>query len=236
MERLDELIGKAMGRAGYTTRLVRENKPLDIDEAVSIFAAIGTNICGHDYVVDKNNKFAIENTLKWLHCDESMECNIPDSKEHTQGDLTKGLYYGGFTGTGKTLITEIINVYSTICDITYRYGNDNVKLTFLHERSDAIVDAYVTDGTLKKYKDTRLLCIQDLGSETTEALYMGTRVNVLRTILEARGDMRNIITIVTSNLPMISKQIVEKYGQRVQSRLNQMCNYIILGGNDFRLR
>ena len=236
MERLEELIGKAMGRSGYATRLVRENIPLNLEEAVGIFTAIGTNLCGHEYVIDRFNRFAIENTLKWLHCDESMLCNMPEGKEQTKGDITKGLYYAGPTGTGKSLLTEIINVYSTICDIGYRYGNDTAKLTFLHERSDAIVDSYVSDGTLKKYKDSRLLCIQDLGSEATEALYMGTRVNVLRTILEARGDMRNIITIVTSNLPMQNKRIVERYGERVQSRLHSMFNYFAIGGSDYRTK
>jgi len=65
-------------------------------------------------------------------------------------------------------------------------------------------------------------------------LYMGNRINVMRRILEYRGDQSDQITLITSNLPYNSKKFVELYGDRVASRLNEMCNYFEITGKDRR--
>jgi DNA replication protein DnaC len=79
-----------------------------------------------------------------------------------------------------------------------------------------------------------MLCVDDFGSEPTESAYMGNRLEVMRCIIENRGDRRDRLTHIISNLPPGSKQLKEKYGDRVQSRLFEMCNYFELRGQDRR--
>ncbi len=52
--------------------------------------------------------------------------------------------------------------------------------------------------------------------------------------LEYRGDRTDQLTLITSNLPMNHKRFVERYDDRVASRLNEMCNYFEIKGKDRR--
>ncbi len=65
-------------------------------------------------------------------------------------------------------------------------------------------------------------------------MYMGNRLNVLRAILEYRGDRTDKITMISSNLPVQHKAFTDKYGDRVASRMCEMCNYYQLTGIDRR--
>ena len=88
------------------------------------------------------------------------------------------------------------------------------------------------EGDLTPWKEEISLCIQDLGNEPSEVMYMGNRRRVLRSVLEARGDMYDRLTLISSNFP--PERLGEVYGQRVASRIRQMCNPIYLGGSDRR--
>ena len=59
-------------------------------------------------------------------------------------------------------------------------------------------------------------------------------MNVLRAILEYRGDRSDQITLISSNIPMEHKMFTDKYGDRVASRMREMCNYFELTGQDRR--
>jgi DNA replication protein DnaC len=88
---------------------------------------------------------------------------------------------------------------------------------------------------LDKYKKMPILCNQDLGAELKESLHMGNRINVLKQLIEYRGDRQDLITLITSNYPIDSEFISVKYGDRVVSRLIEMCNYFELKGKDRRI-
>ena len=79
-----------------------------------------------------------------------------------------------------------------------------------------------------------MLGIQDLGCEPQESLYMGNRVDVVRQLIEYRGDKTDEITLITSNLKINGEKLVNRYGDRVASRLNEMCNYFEIKGKDRR--
>ena len=79
-----------------------------------------------------------------------------------------------------------------------------------------------------------ILGIHDMGAEPHESLYMGNRMNVMRHLLEYRGDQSEQMTLITSNLPMNHNKLVDRYDERVMSRLNGMCNYLMLNGKDRR--
>ena len=77
---------------------------------------------------------------------------------------------------------------------------DMCQIWWKEARADEIVAHYVTDTSIEPYKDAKILCIQDFGSEPLEAVSMGNRMNVLRYLLEWRGDHSDRLTLITSNL------------------------------------
>ena len=73
-----------------------------------------------------------------------------------------------------------------------------------------------------------------MGDDEPESVYMGNRISVMKSILSARGDRQDLITIITSNLPVGHELFKKRYGDRVQSRMYEMCNYFELKGIDRR--
>ena len=79
-----------------------------------------------------------------------------------------------------------------------------------------------------------MLGIQDFGQEPAESLYMGNRLDVIRQLVEYRGDCSDELTFITTNLKMGGEKLIQRYGDRVASRLNQMCNNLEIKGLDRR--
>jgi len=207
--------------------------PYSLKSALQAVIEIG-RLRNPKFVIDDDNVFTYVNMIRWVHGDEEMQCLNPTTKEIIRGRLNAGIYIAGNTGTGKSWVLEIISEYSKI---------DNVKLAMLdtirplrwnNYRTDSICDEYTESGLITKYKEMGIVGFQDLGSEQQEALYMGNRVNVMRKILEHRGDFPNKITLITSNLPITHPKLTEAYGERVSSRLIEMCNYFEIKGTDRR--
>ena len=48
------------------------------------------------------------------------------------------------------------------------------------------------------------------------------------------GRRTDQLTLITSNLPMNHKRFIDRYEDRVSSRLNEMCNYFEIKGKDRR--
>ena len=101
-------------------------------------------------------------------------------------------------------------------------------------RADEVCREWACIGDIQKFKTISILAIQDLGQEQQETLYMGNRMNVLKQLLEYRGDQDGQLTLITSNLKLSGKKLEELYGDRVQSRLFEMCNYFEIKGKDRR--
>jgi DNA replication protein DnaC len=178
---------------------------------------------------------AYENIAKWVVGDPSMRCLNPETRMWEKGDLTKGIYLAGRTGCGKTWALEIFAFLASAHNIRYKaYGKD-LPLALQDFRADEITTDFLAQGDTSLYTEgTKVLVINDLGTEPEETLYMGNRVNVLRQILEKRADNPARLTLITSNIPMGDKAVAARYGDRVASRLRQMCNYIEITGNDKR--
>ena len=79
------------------------------------------------------------------------------------------------------------------------------------------------------------LIIDDLGCEPVETVIYGTRFNVLADVIQKRYDrFPRFKTHFTTNLT--KKEILSRYGERVFSRLNEMCCFIALTGKDRRMK
>lgn len=207
----------------------------DIDNAMKIVEAIGKSR-NPAFVIDDENRFAFENFIKWAHCDTSMKCLDPVSGQVIPGRLKRGIYIAGNTGTGKTWCMEIMLAYIQAIGIKVLWHTDNDPrpLYWRTIRADGLCDVWAESGNIQQYKTAPMLAIQDLGNEPPETLYMGNRLDVVRYVIEYRGDMHAEMTFITSNLRMGGEILKDRYGDRVSSRLQEMCNYLVIKGKDRR--
>ena len=138
-------------------------------------------------------------------------------------DLEKGILLSGPVGCGKTtLMTLMRNV-----------AQQNNK--FILKTCRDISFEFIKDGyqTIQKYSngnnsqhEYRNYCFDDLGVETN-LKYYGNECNVMAEILLSRYDMfisNKKFTHITTNLS--ATEIEAAYGNRVRSRLREMCNLI----------
>ena len=207
----------------------------DVAEALKIVEAIGKSR-NPKFVIDDENRFTYENFIKWCHCDPTMQCLNPETRDVVPGRLKRGIYIAGNTGTGKSWCLEIMQAYCTAWGFKVQFIDDITprSLWWRITRADAICDSFVESGDIHTLKKLPMLGIQDLGSEPQESLYMGNRVDVVRQLIEHRGDKTDEMTLITSNLKINGEKLVNRYGDRVASRLVEMCNYFEIKGKDRR--
>ena len=138
-------------------------------------------------------------------------------------DLEKGILLSGPVGCGKTtLITLMRNVA--------QLNNKFILKTCRDISFEFIKDGY---QTIQKYSngnnsqsEYRNYCFDDLGVETN-LKYYGNECNVMAEILLSRYDIfisNKKFTHITTNLS--ATEIETAYGNRVRSRLREMCNLV----------
>lgn len=231
-----DLILSHISERGMFGRLTRYQYPCDIEEALQIVEAIGKSRSPR-FIIDCENRFAYENFIRWCHCDTSMLCLDPVSGQTVPGDLRRGIYIAGNTGTGKSWCLEIMQAYCRVFGFKVLFFGDNTQspLAWSSVRADALCDTFTETGSISSFKKRRIIGIQDFGSEPQESLYMGNRVDVLRSLIEYRGDISDGLTLITSNLKLGGEKMINRYGDRVVSRLCEMCNYFEIKGTDRRM-
>ena len=207
----------------------------DINNALKIVEAIGKSR-NPAFVIDDENRFTYENFIKWAHGDRTFQALDPVTRKAIPGRMNRGIYIAGNTGTGKTWCMEIMQAYIQAIGFRILWQDDTEArpLWWRTIRADGLCDVWTETGNVSAYKTAPMLCIQDLGNEPQEALYMGNRLDVARYIIEYRGDTHAELTFITSNLRMGGDILKERYGDRVASRLTEMCNYFEIKGKDRR--
>lgn len=230
---IGQILGKIKERGLFQSITRFPYLPYNMDLALQVVDAIGKDR-NPRFAIDSENRFTYENMIRWIHADPEMKCLDPETKEIVPGRLDAGIYIAGNTGSGKSWTLEIMAAYCLIDNVQVKVGETKRCLYWGNVRTDAICDEYTTEGSFDRFKKMSIIGIQDLGAEPIESMYMGNRVNVVRQILEHRGDRTDQITLITSNLPMNHKRLVDRYEDRVSSRLNEMCNYFEIKGKDRR--
>lgn len=215
---ISEWCANNIGRSNR--HVIREACNIKLADAAKVVMAIGEYIAPN-FTIDEDNKQTYKNLLTWCLSQGPL-------------DINKGIYLWGNTGTGKTLALAVLRNVCRYFNIRADYGGEVHGLAWTTVHANEICDEYEENGNLSSWVDIPCLCINDLGTEPAETLYMGNRRRVLRTILEQRADRADRLTLITSNYPPNAEEISDMYGARVVSRINQMFNICPLFGPDRR--
>lgn len=146
--------------------------------------------------------------------------------------FSKGLWLMGNFGSGKT---QLIETYREMqkragVDVGLQSCND-MNMRFL--KKDEFTNKIASYDGIRTYTnkfDKMERIFDDLGEEETTIMEYGNKVCIMAHILSERykGSKSGCITHITTNLS--KRQINEVYGGRIESRINEMFNLIILGG------
>lgn len=137
--------------------------------------------------------------------------------------LNKGILLSGPIGSGKTSLISLMKYLTPAehkffvkpCrDISFEFIQDGYQI--IHKYSKG-----------KLYEsEPKTICFDDLGTENN-LKYYGNECNVMAEILLSRYDIytaKKIQTHITTNLS--ASEIETHYGNRVRSRLREICNLI----------
>ena len=134
----------------------------------------------------------------------------------------KGLFLMGNTGVGKTFALECF----------FSQTRKNVGWRLDDQKIMEGVQTYGTQYFSRFLQDNMFW--DDIGEEPQRMMWMGTDIWPGLTIIKTRYTRwPHLKNHFTSN--MLLEDLSNYYGDKVMSRLNQMCNFIIVTGKDRRI-
>lgn len=139
--------------------------------------------------------------------------------EEGKQNLRKGIIISGCTGCGKTTLFRLFHFAGT------RATEENVRLFAWRSCRDIAIEyADPVNGGVQSLKRhfAGAALFDDLGAENISSHY-GNRADVMGEIIQSRYD-RKALTFFTTNLTF--SQIRDTYGERVASRLSEMCSWL----------
>lgn len=140
----------------------------------------------------------------------------------THHEAKKGVILMGNPGSGKTFMFDVMQKITHPSSIR-KFSKLNcldIVLSF-NQHGHSI---------FTKHQDKNML-FDDLGTESN-GVYYGDKINVFEKFIQFRYDLfinKGVLTHFTTNLT--PEEIRERYGLRCASRLNEMCEYFVLGGD-----
>lgn len=201
----------------------------EMDRLLGIFKEVGLSMEPR-FVIDRENWQVYLNLIFWLQGNRRMVALNPFTNELMAGRMRRGIYLAGNVGSGKSLAMKVLRELYSSC--RNRFCPKPPR--WVEIRADDLAMEYAITGDIVQYQRAELLCIQDLGTEPLWSVNMGNRINVLQKILEYRGDHPELITMVTSNIPLDDPELIDRYGERAVSRMCEMMNFLLLTGADRR--
>jgi DNA replication protein DnaC len=138
-------------------------------------------------------------------------------------DLEKGILLSGPVGCGKT---SLMNVMKHLTPTDHKFFVKpcrDISFEFIQDGYE-IIHKY-SKGKLYQ-SEPKTICFDDLGTENN-LKYFGNECNVMAEILLSRYEIftsKKIQTHITTNLS--ATEIENQYGNRVRSRLRELCNLI----------
>ena len=185
-------------------------------EIINKLEAKGIELYGNHFKIQETDYQIVYKLIAYFLKDEPscFQYNI---------NLNKGLLLSGPIGCGKTSLMNLMkylapaeNKFSVkpCRDISFEFIQDGYEI--IHRYSKG-----------KLYQaEPRTYCFDDLGTENN-LKYYGNECNVMAEILLSRYDLyitKKLQTHITTNLS--ASEIEKVYGNRVRSRLRELCNLI----------
>jgi len=143
-------------------------------------------------------------------------------------NLNKGILLTGPIGCGKTSLMQLMKYLTPLEHKFIIKPTRDISFEFIKEGYE-VIHKYST-GKLYQ-SDPRIYCFDDLGLENN-LKYYGNECNVMAEILLSRYDLfinKKIPTHGTTNLS--ASEIETYYGNRVRSRVRELCNWIAYENN-----
>ena len=141
----------------------------------------------------------------------------------------------GPTGTGKTHALTAMNIYRSIDNVKFIWNHKTYMLNYEIINTAELINKFyynAFDG-LEMYCNRYVLCLDDLGSltEIPNVKHYGNDLDVVGFVITERYAKR-LYTFATTNLT--ENKLVERYGDRVVSRMHAMFNFIEMIDIDHR--
>lgn len=169
---------------------------------------------------DKVHKALLESCKDFKYTKENKEI-LSKICEHIESKNPKGILLAGNVGSGKTTIMH--SIWKTVA---------HTELKFAYKTSRQIAREYAKQGYdgIESYMRANIdFCFDDLGAETNARFY-GDEVNVFAEIIQDRYELFRFLKYRSHFTTNLTTQEIEKnYGDRVLSRLYEMCEFYILG-------
>jgi DNA replication protein DnaC len=147
-----------------------------------------------------------------------------------KGNLNKGILIIGDVGSGKTFVME------AFCKLLCAMHRTPVFETSSRDIAKKYRKGSETMFSLEdEISRSPIMFIDDLADEVDSSKVFGTEIFVGYEVLSTRYDVwinEGFITLATSNLDR--KNLLLKYGKRIDSRIEQMFNVVVLDGIDLR--
>lgn len=153
-----------------------------------------------------------------------MKINQNDLKAFLEERTSdKGILLMGNTGVGKTYSME--NFY-----LPNRRKGHQLSAYDLYQKAVTVGPTFINEYLIHD------LFIDDFGSEPKSASYFGTVFCPLEMLIHERYKLYpQYKTNFSTNLNMKEDgEILIKYGPRIFSRIKEMCDLVIVEGNDLR--
>lgn len=175
-----------------------------------------------DFEIDSSNIEIFRMLCLYFSNDPEFE------KTHHNFALRKGIILAGPVGCGKTTLLNLFKRNTVNSFNVHSCREIAGEYTATKDGGYEVIEYYsnlspVAYGTY--FDQTHIgTCFDDLGTESAKK-HFGNQVNIMEDIILARYDrgIRNK-THFTTNLS--ADEIEEMYGQRVKSRLREVCNFM----------
>lgn len=147
--------------------------------------------------------------------------------EKVRGSMAgrRGIFFYGKTGTGKTYTMHAMNNWLNDCSQATKFLN---WAMFVLQARDSMKDGGIR-YKIDEIREKEFIFIDDLGAENATEWSNELLYNIVNSLYENER-----VLFMATNLPL--SDFAKKYGERILSRLAEMCVVVTLDGVDRRLK